>query len=158
MEKFVSSPEQDRALEEIIEKYRTVKGSLITVLQEAQHIYGWLPPEVIKKIADGMDMPVSDVAGAESFYSFFNNEPYGRHVIRMCSSAPCHIEGAQKTLEALCDALGIEVGGTTSDGRFSLLLCGCLGACDRSPAVLVGDELFGPVGPDDVPELLKKFD
>lgn len=157
MAKFVSTPEKDARLNAVIEEYKSIDGSLITVLQEAQRIYGWLPLEVMSRIADGMGLPLSRVAGVESFYTFFNNEPYGEHIIRMCKSAPCHIAGAEETLAALKSALGIDVGGTTADGKFSLLLCDCLGVCDRSPAVLIGDEVFGPVHPENVAELLAKF-
>ena len=157
MEKFISTPEQDARLAAVIAEYKPIPGTLITVLQEAQRIYGWLPLEVMQKIADGLELPLSQVVGVESFYTFFNNQPYGRHIIRMCKSAPCHISGAAETLEALKDALGIDVGGTTADGKFSLLLCDCLGVCDKSPAVLIGDEVFGPVHPEDVPALLAKF-
>ena len=157
MKEFVSTPEQEAALTAVIEKYKPIPGTLITVLQEAQRIYGWLPLEVMGKIAEGLDLPLSQVAGVESFYTFFNNEPYGEHIIRMCKSAPCHVNGAAETLEALKNALGIDVGGTTADGKFSRLLCDCLGVCDKSPAVLIGDEVFGPVHPEDVPALLAKF-
>jgi NADH:ubiquinone oxidoreductase subunit E len=157
MEKFVSTPEQDKALESVINQYKEIPGTLITVLQQAQKIYGWLPLDVMKKIAEGLSLPLAQVAGVESFYTFFNNEPYGEHVIRMCKSAPCHIKGAAETLEAFKKELGIDVGGTTEDGKFTLLLCDCLGVCDRSPAVLIGDEVFGPITPADVPELIKKF-
>lgn len=157
MTKFVSAPEQDAALAAVIEEHKTKEGTLIAVLQEAQRIYGWLPLEVQKTIADGLGLPLSQVTGVESFYTFFNNEPYGRHIIRMCKSAPCHVNGAQETLKALEDALGIKVGGTTEDGKFSLLLCDCLGVCDKSPAVLIDDEVFGPVTPENVPNLLKRF-
>ena len=157
MKEFVSTPEQEAALAAVIKKYKPIPGTLITVLQEAQRIYGWLPLEVMQKIAEGLELPLSQVAGVESFYTFFNNEPYGEHIIRMCKSAPCHVNGAAETLEALKSALGIDVGGTTADGKFSLLLCDCLGVCDKSPAVLIGDEVFGPVHPEDVPALLAKF-
>ena len=158
MEKFGSTPEQEAALATVIEQYKTIPGTLISVLQEAQRIYGWLPLEVMQKIADGLELTLSQVVGVESFYTFFNNQPYGRHIIRMCKSAPCHISGAAETLEALKNALGIDVGGTTEDGKFSLLLCDCLGVCDRAPAVLIGEEAYGPITAEDVPALLAQFE
>ncbi len=145
-------------LADVIEQYKEIPGTLITVLQEAQRIYGWLSLDVMRSVADGLDLPLSQVAGVASFYSFFNHQPYGKCIIRMCKSAPCHVNGAQETLKAFERELGIEVGGTTPDGKYSLLLCDCLGVCDKSPAVLVGDRVYGPVTADEVPAFLKSLE
>lgn len=158
MTKFVSTPEQDAALAGLIAEHKSVPGTLITVLQQAQRIYGWLPMEVMKTIADGLELPLSQVVGVESFYTFFHNKPYGKYIIRMCKSAPCHISGAAETLAAFEKELGIKVGETTEDGKFSLLTCDCLGVCDRAPAVLIDDEVYGPVSAGDIPALLAKFE
>ncbi len=148
-------PEKAQKLAEAIGRYKTVPGTLIAVLQEAQRIYGWISLETMQTIADGMEVPLAQVASVESFYSFFNNEPYGETIIRVCTSAPCHVSGADQTLEALKAELGIDVGETTPDGKFTLLGCDCLGVCDRSPAILVGEQLYGPVKPEDVPAFVQ---
>ncbi len=149
--------EKAAKLDEAIARHAEIPGALIAVLQEAQRIYGWLPLEVLQAVADGMRVPISQAAGVGTYKPYFNNEPYGECVIRICTSAPCHVVGAEETLAALEAELGIRLGGTTPDGKFSLLPCDCLGACDRSPAVLVGETLYGPVKAEDVPAFVRKL-
>lgn len=144
-------------MEQILAHWRDIPGNLVPVLQEAQRLYGHLPVEVLESVAAGLDLPLSQVASVASFYSFFHGEKYGRYVIRMCKSAPCHVKDAGETLAALEKELGIPVGNTTEDGVFTLLTCECLGVCDRAPAVMVNETVYGPVRPEDVPGFLKRI-
>lgn len=151
------TPDMERRLHQVLADYHDVPGALIPVLQEAQKIYGYLEPSVLETVARELGMSVSQAASAASFYTFFNREQYGRHIIRVCRSAPCHVNSARETVQALERALGIRVGGTTPDGEFSLLACECLGVCDRAPAVMIGETVYGPVRPEDVAGLLAGF-
>ena len=132
---------------------------LIEVLQQAQKVaHNAATEDVISIIAQVMGIPKAKVYSVVSFYAFFSTELRGKYIIRMCHSAPCHIKGAKELLEAFKKELGVEVGETTADGKFTLELCECLGICDRSPAIMINDEVYGPLTPADVPALLKKFD
>jgi NADH:ubiquinone oxidoreductase subunit E len=150
--------QQATKLREITAEYREVPGALLPVLEKAQEACGYVPIEALEIIADGLELPLSKVAGTAGFHSFLSSEKYGRHVIRMCKSAPCHVNGAAATLQALEDALGIKVGETTPDGRFTLQTSACFGVCDRAPAVMVNDKVFGPVFSEDVPGILASFE
>jgi len=145
-------------IKEIIAENRRIAGALLPVLQRIQEIYGWLPPAALEAVAEGLDIPPAEVVGTVSFYSFLNTEKPGTYIIRVCKSAPCHIQGTAATIEALEKCLGIKVGDTTSDGKFTLRACECLGICDRAPAVMVNEEVFGPVRAGDVADLLSKFE
>lgn len=154
---FAGTPEMQKRLEKVLEDLRDTPGALLPILQNAQKIYGYLAPEVLTIIAFRLGMSVSEVASVASFYSFFNREKYGQNIIRICKSAPCHVNGAQETFTALKEALGICAGETTADGKFSLLTCECLGVCDRAPAVMINETVYGPVRPEDVAALLAKY-
>lgn len=144
-------------LNQIIERWRDVPGNLVPVLQDVQRAYGHLPVDALQNVAKELKLPFSQVASVASFYSFFHEEKYGRYVIRMCQSAPCHVRAAKDTLAEFEKELGISVGQTTDDGIFTLLTCECLGVCDRAPAVMVNETVYGPVLPGDVAGLLKSI-
>jgi NADH:ubiquinone oxidoreductase subunit E len=150
--------QQETRLRELVTECKDVPGALLQVLEKAQEACGYLPLEALALIADGLAIPLARVAGAAGFYPFFSGEKCGRYVIRMCRSAPCHVNGAAATLRALEDALRIKVGETTPDGRFTLQAYDCLGLCDRAPAVMVNDTVFGPVFSGDVKEFLTGFE
>lgn len=154
---FAGTPEMERRLRQVLSAYAGVSGALVPVLQEAQKIYGYLDPAVLTMVAEALDMTVSQVASVASFYSFFNRRQYGKNIIRVCRSAPCHVNGAEETRRALESALGISVGGTTEDGKFSLLACECLGVCDRAPAIMINETVYGPIHPEDVSGLLAAY-
>jgi NADP-reducing hydrogenase subunit HndA len=155
---FKGSPEQEAKLRNVIESYADMKGALIPVLHKAQEIYGYLPIEVQRIVADGINIPLAQISSVVSFYDFFNDAANARYTIRMCNSLPCQVKGSSDTISAIEEALGIKDGETTSDGRFALKICECLGVCDRAPAIMVNNEVFGPILPGDVAEFLKKFE
>lgn len=149
--------EQEDKLKDEINKYKEIPGGLIPLLQKVQDIYGYLPLEVQKKIAEGLKIPLARVSGVQSFYAFFTEQKCGKYVIRCCTSAPCHLNNANKTLQAFEETLGITVGETTLDGRYTLETIGCLGICDRAPAVMINDNIFGPVYPEDIETVLESL-
>ena len=155
---FQGMPEQETKLREIIAGHKGKPGALLPVLQKAQKLYGYLPVEVQTIVAADLNLPLAEVAGVVSFYAFFTDEKCGRYIIRMCKSAPCHVKSAAATLKAFKDTLGIEVGETTPDGKFTLVTCECLGICDRAPAAIVNDAVFGPILPEDAAKFLAQFE
>jgi NADH:ubiquinone oxidoreductase subunit E len=148
-------PERDGDSEEaklarlaaVIDQYGGAKSGLIQVLHLAQTVYGYLPPHVIKIIAARMDMPVSEVAGVVTFYSFFSTVPRGKHRIRVCLGTACYIRGGKQLVEHLEDTLGVSVGGVTEDLKFSCDVARCIGACGLAPAVMVDDVVHKQVTP-----------
>jgi len=127
------------------------------LLEEAQGRYGYLPEELVNELAESLDMPVGEVYGVASFYSFLSTRPLGRNVIRICKSVPCHLKNSQSILETVEEELGIKPGETTEDGKFSLQLTNCIGACDQAPAMMVNHELYVDLTPSKIKEILKRL-
>lgn len=150
--------EMARQLDEIIRKYRKKPGSLIPVLQEAQELVGYLPPSVQRHIAKGLKLPVSEVHGVVSFYSFFTMKPKGKHNIRVCLGTACYVKGAEEIVKKLSEGLAISVGGITPDRKFSLETVRCLGACGLAPVVVVDKDTHGSVNPVKVHDLIKEYE
>lgn len=127
------------------------------LLEEAQRRYGYLPEEVMIELAKSLDIPVGEVYGVVSFYSFLSTKPLGENVIRICKSVPCYLKNNQHILEAVEGELGIKFGGTTKDGKFSLQLTNCIGACDQAPAMMIGDTFYVNLTPKKVVEVLNGY-
>jgi NADH:ubiquinone oxidoreductase subunit E len=144
-------------LKKIIAEYKGKPGALILVLHKAQNLFGYLPRKVQRQIADGLDTSLSEVAGVVTFYSFFTMVPKGRHSIKVCLGTSCYVRGGQKLLGELQKKLGVPVGETTDDRRFSLDVVRCIGACGLSPAMTVGEDVFGRVKNNKVGEILEKY-
>lgn len=144
-------------LDAIIKQYKGKPGALIPVLQEAQELIGYLPPIVQRHIARGLKLPVSEVHGVVSFYSFFTMKPKGKHNVRVCLGTACYVKGAEEIVKKLSDGLEVEVGGITTDKKFSLETVRCLGACGLAPVVVVDKDTFGSVNPVKVMDLLKEY-
>jgi len=152
--------EQEKALQQIanvIDLYKGRTGSLIQVLHLAQQIYGSLPLEVQMFISKEMDVPLSEISGVVSFYSFFSTVPRGLHTIRVCLGTACYVRGGKRVLEGLRDKLGVELGGTTPDGRFTLEVARCIGACGLAPAMMVDDEVYKQVNVNKLDSILTKY-
>ncbi len=142
----------------IIQKYQGKKGALIPVLEECQNVCGYLPVKVQERIAEDLNIPGSTVYGVVTFYSFFTMVPKGRHTIRVCLGTACYVRGGKSNLDYLQDELGVEVGGTTGDLRFSLNSVRCLGACGMAPAMVVDDDTYAQVSRKDIMEILRKYE
>jgi NADH:ubiquinone oxidoreductase subunit E/ActR/RegA family two-component response regulator len=149
--------EAAKKLDDIILKYKNKPGSLIPVLQEAQELIGYLPPIVQRHVARGLKVPVSEVHGVVSFYSFFTMKPKGKHNVRVCLGTACYVKGAEEIVKKMSEGLKIEVGGITDDKKFSLETVRCLGACGLAPVVMVDKDTFGSINPVKVLDLLKDF-
>lgn len=132
-------------LEKFIDQLPEKQGALISVLHRAQHIFGYLPKEVQQFVGKKLDIPTAQVYGVVSFYSFFTMVPKGKHPISICLGTACYVRGADKVLEAFERELGIKVGQTTEDGKFSLDALRCVGACGLAPVVLIGEKVYGRI-------------
>jgi len=144
-------------LDEILAKYQGVKGALIPVLQEAQNAYGYLPKDVIKRIAEKMNIPASQIYGVATFYAQFHLNPRGRNIIRVCQGTACHVRGAKAVLKAIEDQLQIAAGQTTPDLRFTIETVACIGACGLAPVMMINDDTHGRLTPASVPDIIKKY-
>jgi len=141
-------------LDDVMEKYASVEGSLITILQHAQEIYGYLPIDVIYYVAGRTGNSPAKVMGVATFYTQFRLQPVGKHLIMLCKGTACHVNGANSIEKAICEELKIKDGGTTEDGLFSLKTVACLGCCSLSPVMMIGEETYGSLTPAKAVEIL----
>ncbi|HPD01217.1 MAG TPA: NADH-quinone oxidoreductase subunit NuoE [Acetivibrio sp.] len=149
--------ERDQKLQEIINKYKNTRGALIPVLHEAQDLYGYLPLEVQKKIAQGLEVSLAEVYGVVTFYTQFSLNPKGKYKIQICMGTACYVKGAGAILDKLKEKLGLNVGECTEDGLFSLEACRCIGACGLAPVMMINDDVYGRLVPDDIEGILDKY-
>lgn len=154
---FNGTPEQEAKLKAVIEANKHDKSKLMAVMQEAQEIYGYLPVEVQKIIAEGMEVPLEKVFGVATFYAQFSLSPKGDYNISVCMGTACYVKGAQTLLDALQDSLGIGVDECTEDGKFSITACRCIGACGLGPVLTVNDEVYGKLTAEDVHGIVQKY-
>ena len=132
------------------------RQDLLALLREEQDISGYLSGQFFEQIAQSMDLSTGEVYGVATFYHFLSTAPLGRNVIRVCKSVPCYLKSSQLVVEAIQSELGIQPGETTPDGRFSLQLVNCIGACDQAPAMLLNHDLHGSLTPGKIAKILKE--
>lgn len=154
---FKGTIEQENKLKEVIAKHHDQPGGLMPILQEAQGIYGYLPIEVQTIIADGLGISLSEVYGVATFYSQFSLTPKGEHRISVCLGTACYVKGSDKILEAVEKRLGIKSGECTPDGMFSIDSCRCVGACGLAPVMMVDEDVYGKVTPDQVDKIIDSY-
>lgn len=148
----------EQALDKLFELYRYQKGALIPVLQEAQNIYGYLPKEVLQRIAKELRLPFSKIFGVATFYAQFHLKPRGRNIIRVCLGTACHVRGGSKVFGSIREHLGVPGGETTGDLRYTLETVACLGACGLAPCMMVNDDTHGRLTPDRAAGLLAQYE
>ncbi len=144
-------------LQPVLEEYAQVPGSLITILQHAQEIYGYLPTDVLWYISERTGIKPAKVLGVATFYTQFRFQPVGKYLMLLCNGTACHVNGAKKIEEVITEELGISDGGTTEDGLFSLKVVACLGCCSLSPVMMINDETYGLLTPDKVRAIIKEL-
>lgn len=149
--------EKYERIAEVIEEYRDREGSLIQILHLAQGIYGCLPLELQQFIAQRLEKPLSEISGVVSFYSYFTTVPRGENTIRVCLGTACYVRGGKKIIEKLRELLDIEVGGTTTDGKFTLEVMRCIGACGLAPAMTINDKVYKQVNPDKLGSIIDQY-
>ncbi|MFW6279255.1 MAG: NADH-quinone oxidoreductase subunit NuoE [Bacillota bacterium] len=141
-----------------VDREETIKEKfLIPVLQEAQDEYGYLPQEVLKRIASHLDLSLSQVYGVVTFYTQFHLEPRGKNIVRVCMGTACHVRGASEVLKEMEEELGIGNGETTDNLKFTLETVACIGACGLAPVIMINDETHGRLTPDKVSEILDDY-
>ncbi len=144
-------------LEPCLEKYAQVPGSLITILQNAQEIYGYLPVDVILHISRRTGVKVTKIMGVATFYSQFRLNPVGKYLIMLCQGTACHVNGSQQIEKTINEYLKIKDGETTEDGLFTLKNVACLGCCSLSPVMMINDETYGSLTPEKAVAILKEL-
>jgi len=154
---FNGTPEQEARLKAVIDKYKHDKSQLMTVMQEAQGIYEYLPIEVQNMIAEGMDVPLEKVYGVSTFYAQFSLSPKGSCHISVCLGTACYVKGSGDIYNRLQEILGIGGDECTPDRKFSLTACRCIGACGLAPVLTVNEEVYGRLVVDDVDGIIAKY-
>lgn len=144
-------------LEPVLQEYGNVPGSLITILQHAQDIYGYLPVDVMRHVAERTGVKPAKVLGVATFYTQFRLKPVGKYLIMLCQGTACHVNGSELVLAAVKDELGIEDGDTTEDGLFSLKTVACLGCCSLSPVMMINEETYGTLTPDKAVKIIREL-
>ena len=142
---------------EICASHHNNSGELIMILHEAQSLLGYLPQEIQEVVAEQLEIPIAQVYGVVTFYSYFTMEPKGRFPISVCMGTACYVRGAEKILEELERQLEIKVGETTADGLFSLNCLRCVGACGLAPVVTIGDKVYGRLTTDKIKDILADY-
>lgn len=145
----LKDPDIDLALlEPVLETYASVKGSLITILQKAQGLYGYLPVDLLAYIAMCCNIKPAKVLGVATFYTQFRLNPVGKHLVLLCQGTACHVNGAAAIETAVREELGVEEGEITPDGLFTYNNVACLGCCSLSPVMMIGDATYGSLTPE----------
>lgn len=144
-------------LQKVIAQYKEQEGALMPILHRAQEIYGYLPLDVQNYIAEELGIPLTDIYGVATFYSQFTLKPKGKYTIGIRMGTACYVKGAQKVLDKLQEVLNIGVGDTTDDGKFTLDATRCLGACGLAPVMMINDQVYGRLSPDDIEGIISKY-
>ena len=154
---FHGTAEQEEKLLAVIEKYNGVQGAMMPILQEAQEIYGYLPIEVQKIIAEKTGVSMEEIYGIVSFYAQFKLNPDGEVAIAVCLGTACYVKGSGDILDEICNQLNLKSGETSADGKFSIEATRCIGACGLAPVLTINGEVYGRLTKDDVPSILAKY-
>ena len=142
-------------LEDVLVHYADIKGSLITILQKTQEIYGYIPMDAVYHISARTGLTPAKILGVATFYSQFRFQAVGKYLIMICKGTACYVNGAERIIEAVKEELGIGDNETTSDGLFSLSLVSCLGCCSLAPVMMINEDTYGSLTPDKVKQILR---
>ena len=148
---------KDEKMQEILGKYTKDKSNLIQILNEVQDYYGYVPEKAQVAISEYLDMPMAEIYGVVTFYSRFTLKPKGKYHIAVCLGTACFVKGSENVLERAKERLGIDVGETTADGKFSLEATRCIGACGLAPVFTVNEEVYGKATVKMMDEVLDKY-
>jgi len=141
----------------ILQKHQGQEDALITILQEIQEVYSYLPEEALAHLSRQAEIPMSRIYAVVTFYAQFYLTPRGRNTVRVCRGTACHVQGCESIVTALEDTLGIEVGGTTDDLQFSLETVACLGTCFLAPVMMVNNSYHGKLDPQKAKDIIKNY-
>ena len=154
---FTGTPEQEQKLRGWLSEHKGMPGVAMPALQYAQEVYGYLPIEVQRVLAQELDVPLEEIYGIATFYSQFSLNPKGQYKVSVCLGTACYVKGSGKIYEKVQEKLGIKGGECTPDGKFSLDACRCVGACGLAPVMMINDDVYGRLVPDDVAGILAKY-
>lgn len=154
---FKETEEQRKQLDKVIAQHKHAKGAVMPVLQKAQDIYGYLPIEVVTRIANGLDVSVEEVYGVATFYSQFSLYPKGEYNVAVCLGTACYVKGSGDVMAKLKQVLGINEGEITPDGKFSIEATRCIGCCGLAPVLTVNGEVYGKVTVAQVEGIINKY-
>lgn len=144
-----------KLLEPVLDSYADVAGSLITILQNTQEIYGYIPTDAIYHISERTGLSPAKILGVATFYSQFRFKAVGKYLILLCKGTACFVNGAERIADAISEELGIGDNETTEDGLFSLSLVSCLGCCSLAPVMMINEDTYGSLTPDKVKKILR---
>ena len=156
--KFEMKEEQVSKLKALIAEHKKKPGPLMPTLHDAQHIFGCIPIEVQKLIAEELGESVAKINGVVTFYSRFSVEPKGEHIIGVCLGTACYVRGSQDIIDAISEMLKIAPGQTTEDGKFTLEATRCVGACGLAPVLMINEDVYGKVTPAMLDDILAKYE
>jgi NADH-quinone oxidoreductase subunit E len=146
-----------QAVSSAVEKHGAKRTELVPILIDINDAFGYLPAEALEEISSLLRVPKSQLFSVAGFYQMLSTKKRGKHVVQFCESAPCHVAGGQKVWTALLDALNLKAGETSADGQWTLLTTSCLGACGVGPVMVVDEDIFGNVTPDQIPGILARY-
>lgn len=144
-------------INKVVEKHGSSRENLLPILQEVVREQRWLSEEAMLEVARALDISAAEVFGTASFYTFMDLEPRGKNVIRICKTITCYMKGKDEIIKAIEDRLKIKLGGTTSDGKFSLLAANCIGWCHEGPAMLINDKVYTKLTPKKAIEAINEY-
>jgi NADH:ubiquinone oxidoreductase subunit E len=144
-------------LDGILSRFDGLPADLISVLQEIQDSYNYLPKDELKVVAERLNIPLTQIYSVATFFKMFSLIPKGKHVCRVCLGTTCHLKGGQRLAEAVSHRLGVDIGYTTKDMNFTLETVGCLGSCAQAPVMMIDDTYHARVTVDKVPKILKPY-
>jgi NADH:ubiquinone oxidoreductase subunit E len=158
LESVQLSTEEDQSLRDILAKHEAERAAVISVLQDINAHYSYLPENVLRHTARALDIPLSRVYNIATFYNAFSLVPRGKHIIQVCIGTACYVKGGAKIIEAVQRELNIEVDETTEDSKFSLETVSCIGCCGQSPVVRIDEDIYGYVSQRKIPEILANYE
>lgn len=153
----IVEPDLEKRFVELLDSYRGERGALVPLLQGAQAIFGYLPPDVMQRVADACEEPLSKAVGVATFYSQFRLKPHAKHTVRCCHGTACHVSGATLISEEIEKHLGISAGENTDDMLYTIEEVHCVGACGMAPVVMINDRAFGKLTPAKAVQVVKDF-
>lgn len=153
----LGTDEQVKEFENLLQEYKGDRGNIMVVLQKTQGIFGYIPEQTLKMIAETLDMPESEIYGIITFYSQFSLTPKAKYNIDVCLGTACFVLGAQEVMDKILAKLNVKVGQMTADGKWIVTSCRCLGCCGLAPAITINGEVYGKLKPEDVDKILDSF-
>jgi NADH:ubiquinone oxidoreductase subunit E len=150
--------DERKIVQELVQNHGINKAELIPILQEINREVGYISDEAIKELSEKMSIPSSHIYSVATFYRMLSTEPRGRHVIQFCESAPCHVAGGRQVWQTLKRELGLLNGETSQDNKWTLITTSCLGVCGVGPVMIIDEDIYGNVTPDQVPGILENYE